>query len=77
MFYLNNEMSALTSQYPFFEMEMMLTAPDITFKPSLSFEVDNNLYEIFENLTNDIMNQCMLIPRVAEHQEEPYYQSKY
>lgn len=70
-------MNALTTQHPFFEIEMMLTPPDITFKPSLSDKFENNLYELFNNLTSDIMNQCMLIPRVAEHQDEPYYQSKH
>lgn len=59
---------------PLFESQLDLKIPDMIFTPSLEFGAGDSLFELVENLVNDIFRISSLVPRLAQHSNFPHYQ---
>ncbi|XP_043921477.1 dynein axonemal heavy chain 11 [Protopterus annectens] len=59
---------------PLFEVQMLLSAPEIVFKPSVDKEVSDGFFDLVEELVNDIFRVSAQVKRVAAHIEMEDYQ---
>uniref|UniRef100_A0A8C0IKH9 Dynein axonemal heavy chain 11 n=1 Tax=Chelonoidis abingdonii TaxID=106734 RepID=A0A8C0IKH9_CHEAB len=60
---------------PFFQAQMILSAPEIEFKPSLDKEAGDGFYDLVEDLLSNVFKMSAQVKRVAAHLEVENYQS--
>lgn len=65
-FFVNN-MEGSVRQAPLLEAQMVLSASEIAFRPSLDIGAGDGLYEFVEGLLQDIFQMPTQIKRVAPH----------
>lgn len=65
-FFVNN-MEGSVRQAPLLEAQMVLSASEIAFRPSLDIGAGDGLYELVEGLLQDIFQMPTQIKRVAPH----------
>ncbi|XP_061561508.1 dynein heavy chain 9, axonemal isoform X3 [Phycodurus eques] len=61
---------------PLFEAKLDLKVPDMVFIPSLELGERENLFDVVENLINDVFRVCSLVPRVSQHSSFLHYQAE-
>lgn len=72
-FFVNNiEKSA--RQAPLLEAQMVLSASEIVFRPSLDIDAGDGLYKLINGLLQDVFNMSTQIKRVAPHLDMKDYQ---
>lgn len=62
---------------PLLEAHLDLQAPNMVFSPSLELGAPDSLFEIVENLINDVFKMSSLVPRLAQHSPSAHYQVKH
>ncbi|XP_078394996.1 dynein axonemal heavy chain 11-like [Cetorhinus maximus] len=60
---------------PLFMSQMILSIPEIVFKPSLDKDAADGFYDLVEELISDIYKMAALVKRVADHLEIDNYQN--
>uniref|UniRef100_A0A8C3PC88 Dynein axonemal heavy chain 11 n=1 Tax=Chrysemys picta bellii TaxID=8478 RepID=A0A8C3PC88_CHRPI len=73
-FFLENTEKGLKPA-PFFQAQMILSAPEIEFKPSLDKEAGDGFYDLVEELLSNVFKMSAQVKRVAAHLEVKNYQS--
>nr|XP_006007896.1 PREDICTED: dynein heavy chain 11, axonemal [Latimeria chalumnae] len=73
LFIINTE--SILKPFPLFEVQMILNAPEITFKPSLDKEAGDGFYDQVEELLSDIFKMSALVKRIAGHIGMDNYQN--
>ncbi|XP_029444925.1 dynein heavy chain 11, axonemal [Rhinatrema bivittatum] len=73
-FFLENTDKSLRPA-PLFEAQMILSALEIIFKPSLDKETGDGFYDLVEELLSDIFKMSAQVKRVAVHLEAENYQN--
>ncbi|MGH0148390.1 UNVERIFIED_CONTAM: hypothetical protein FKN15_039512 [Acipenser sinensis] len=74
-FFIENTQSVFKMS-PLFEAQMILSAPEITFKPSLDKEAGGGFYDLVEELLSAIYKMSAQMRRVAGHMGMENYQYK-
>uniref|UniRef100_A0A3B5KZ59 Dynein, axonemal, heavy chain 9 n=1 Tax=Xiphophorus couchianus TaxID=32473 RepID=A0A3B5KZ59_9TELE len=64
-----------TVMAPLLEARLDLQAPNMVFSPSLELGAPDSLFEIVENLINDVFKMSSLVPRLAQHSPSAHYQA--
>uniref|UniRef100_A0A6I8NYC7 Dynein axonemal heavy chain 11 n=1 Tax=Ornithorhynchus anatinus TaxID=9258 RepID=A0A6I8NYC7_ORNAN len=59
---------------PFLQIQMMLQAPEVIFKPSLEKDIGDGFYDLVEDLLCNIFKMSAQMKRIASHLEAPNYQ---
>ncbi|XP_060681399.1 dynein axonemal heavy chain 11-like isoform X1 [Hemiscyllium ocellatum] len=72
-FFLENTEATLKPA-PLFVSQMMLSIPEIVFKPSLDKDAADGFYDLVEDLISDIYKMAAQVTRVADHLEIDSYQ---
>ncbi|XP_053089780.1 dynein axonemal heavy chain 11 isoform X1 [Pangasianodon hypophthalmus] len=72
-FFVNN-MEGSVRQAPLLEAQMVLSASEIVFRPSLDIGAGDGLYELVEGLLQDVFQMSTQIKRVAPHLDMKDYQ---
>uniref|UniRef100_A0A4W3JPZ5 Dynein axonemal heavy chain 11 n=1 Tax=Callorhinchus milii TaxID=7868 RepID=A0A4W3JPZ5_CALMI len=73
-FFLDNT-EAVLKPSPLFVAQMILSAPEIVFKPSLDKDSADGFYDLVEGLLSDIYKMAAQIKRLAGHLEMDNYQN--
>ncbi|XP_039379207.1 dynein heavy chain 11, axonemal isoform X1 [Mauremys reevesii] len=73
-FFLENTEKGLKPA-PFFQAQMILSALEIEFKPSLDKEAGDGFYDLVEELLSNVFKMSAQVKRVAAHLEVENYQS--
>ncbi|EMP26627.1 Dynein heavy chain 11, axonemal [Chelonia mydas] len=73
-FFLKNTEKGLKPA-PFFQAQMILSASEIEFKPSLDKEAGDGFYDLVEELLSNVFKMSAQVKRVAAHLEVENYQS--
>uniref|UniRef100_A0A6I8PET2 Dynein axonemal heavy chain 11 n=2 Tax=Ornithorhynchus anatinus TaxID=9258 RepID=A0A6I8PET2_ORNAN len=60
---------------PFLQIQMMLQAPEVIFKPSLEKDIGDGFYDLVEDLLCNIFKMSAQMKRIASHLEAPNYQN--
>ncbi len=60
---------------PLLEAKLELQIPEMVFQPSLDQDAPDGFFLLVESLLDDVFHFASLIPRVAQHQEQPHYQT--
>ncbi|KAI5106110.1 dynein heavy chain 11, axonemal, partial [Silurus meridionalis] len=72
-FFVNN-MEGSVRQAPLLEAQMVLSASEIVFRPSLDFSAEDGLYELVKGLLQDVFQMSTQIKRVASPLDMKDYQ---
>lgn len=72
-FFVNN-MEGSVRQAPLLEAQMILSASEIVFRPSLDIAAGDGLYELVQGLLQDVFQMSTQIKRVAVHLDMKDYQ---
>uniref|UniRef100_A0A8C4YFM3 Dynein axonemal heavy chain 11 n=1 Tax=Gopherus evgoodei TaxID=1825980 RepID=A0A8C4YFM3_9SAUR len=73
-FFLENTEKGLKPA-PLFQAQMILSAPEIEFKPSLDKEAGDGFYDLVEELLSNVFKMSAQVKRVAAHLEVENYQT--
>ncbi|XP_060103688.1 dynein axonemal heavy chain 11 [Heteronotia binoei] len=73
-FFLENIETSLKT-LPLFQVQMILNAPDIAFKPSLDKEAGDGFYDLIDELLSNIFKMSGQVKRVASHLGIQHYQN--
>uniref|UniRef100_A0A8D2LWB0 Dynein axonemal heavy chain 11 n=1 Tax=Varanus komodoensis TaxID=61221 RepID=A0A8D2LWB0_VARKO len=66
---------AVLKPAPLFQVGMMLSAPEIEFKPSLDKEAGDGFYDLVDEILSNIFKMSAQVKRVATHLEIQHYQN--
>ncbi|XP_031749733.1 dynein heavy chain 11, axonemal [Xenopus tropicalis] len=72
--YLIDNTEASLKKSPLFEVELVLSGGEMTFRPSLESKISDNFSNIIESLLRDTYQIASFIPRVAAHLGKETYQ---
>ncbi|KAM6469113.1 dynein axonemal heavy chain 9 [Liasis olivaceus] len=73
--YLLENTDSKADHAPLFKIQLELSVPEMTFRPSLDAGAGDGFYDIVEGLVNEIYRVSSLVPRLADHCAFPHYQA--
>ncbi|XP_007433956.1 dynein heavy chain 9, axonemal, partial [Python bivittatus] len=73
--YLLENTDSKADHAPLFKIQLELSVPEMTFRPTLDAGAGDGFYDIVEGLVNEIYRVSSLVPRLADHCTFPHYQA--